>query len=451
MKKRIDPPQGALRILSMLEKQGHEAYVVGGCVRDSLLGLVPKDWDICTSALPEEVLGVFSADRVIPTGIKHGTVTVITEDRSYEITTYRTEGSYTDHRRPDNVTFVRSLREDLSRRDFTVNAMAYSPTRGLVDYHGGREDLKSNLIRCVGEPRKRFEEDALRMLRALRFASNYRFTIDADTGEAIHACAQLLDHIAAERIASELHSLLMGEGVAEVLIEYSDVICRMIPELSPTVGFDQKSRYHCYTVYEHIARACGEDPGKDPVTRLALLLHDVGKPLCYSEDENGGHFYGHAEISCQLARVALERLKLDHATCRDVLELIRVHDMPMEENTMWIKRRLSRLGEKQMNRLIDLHVADAMAQSEDLRQGRTMQCERIRTLLHQIIEQQPCLSLGQLAVGGKDLLALGIPKGPRIGKILETLLRAVIEEEVENRADELIALAKQIEGEANQS
>ena len=291
---KISIPKGAKAIILGLRYENHEAYVVGGCVRDSLLGREPKDWDICTSATPQEVKEHLNrcSVRAIDTGLKHGTVTADMERAGkYEITTFRIDGDYSDNRRPDSVTFTESIYQDLSRRDFTINAMAYN-SAGLIDPFHGVDDLKNGIIRCVGNPNDRFGEDALRILRALRFASVYGFSIEKDTAQAIHDNAWRLTNIAAERIHSELCKLLLGNGVLPVLLDYSDVIATIIPEMKPCIGFNQNNKYHQYTIYDHIAHAVSNYTGKDIAVKVALLLHDIGKPCCYTEDENGGHFHG---------------------------------------------------------------------------------------------------------------------------------------------------------------
>ena len=301
----IKLPKSVELILSKLNNCGYEAYIVGGCVRDSIIGTTPHDWDICTSALPEQVMEVFEGYKIIPTGLKHGTVTIIIDDAQYEVTTYRIDGKYEDNRHPKEVSFTSDLKEDLSRRDFTINAMAYNPSIGLVDYFGGKKDIRKKLIKCVGNPDERFNEDALRIMRTLRFASTYGFVITEETSSAVHCNVALLNNIAKERINTELCKLLCGEGVLEILLNYNDVISTIIPELKPCIGFNQNNRYHQYTVYDHIAHAVSNYTGEDMVVKVALLLHDIGKPTCYTEDENGGHFHGHGVPSSEIAKEAV--------------------------------------------------------------------------------------------------------------------------------------------------
>ena len=305
---RFELPAGAAFIIDRLNKHGHRAYVVGGCVRDCLLGIMPKDWDICTSALPEEMQRIFRDQHVVETGLKHGTLTVVIDHIPYEVTTFRVDGEYTDHRHPDEVRFVRDVREDLARRDFTVNAMAYHPEEGLVDAFGGQEDLAAGIIRCVGEAERRFDEDALRILRALRFASTYCFAIEEHTAAAVHSLKETLADVAAERIRVELAKLLCGKGAGDILRSYHDVMGQVIPQVRPMVGFEQHTPHHRYDVWEHTIRAVEAVPATE-VLRLTMLLHDSGKPAAFTMDENGvGHAYGHQKISAEIADKVLTSL-----------------------------------------------------------------------------------------------------------------------------------------------
>ncbi len=305
-------PEPVKSILKALEEHGHAAHCVGGCVRDSLLGREPGDWDVATSALPEETMALFPG-RAAPTGLRHGTVTVREGALPVEVTTFRTDGRYTDGRHPDSVAFTRSLRDDLSRRDFTVNAMGLDLRGTLTDPFGGQEDLKNRLLRCVGSPEGRFQEDALRILRGLRLAAVLGFSVEEETARALRACRKLLCGVAAERIQIEMTKLLCGPAAAEVLRGFSEVVGTVVPELLPMVGFDQHSRYHCYDVWEHTLHALSEVPA-EPVLRWAVLLHDVAKPRCYTRDERGGHFYGHPTVSAGMADAILRRLKFYNAT-----------------------------------------------------------------------------------------------------------------------------------------
>lgn len=345
---KINMPVGAKRIIENLTKHGFEAYVVGGCVRDSLLGYSPKDWDICTSATPEVIKELHN--RTIDTGLKHGTVSVVESDGIYEVTTFRVDGVYSDNRRPDTVEFVTDLKMDLSRRDFTINAMAYNDEAGIIDYYGGLSDLAEHKIKCVGSAGDRFDEDALRILRAIRFSSVYGFSVEHDTSKAIHDKAALLQNIASERIRSELcKTIVFGQRTADVLLEYSDVVSIIIPEIEPCIGFVQNNRFHKYDVYEHMVRAMEAYAGHDLSVKFALLIHDIGKPLCYTEDENGGHFYGHSVPSHDIAEQVVDRLKFDNKTKDEVLELVLYHDSAIEPTAKTVKRWLNRIGAERLS------------------------------------------------------------------------------------------------------
>lgn len=434
----ITLPNGASKIIAVLSDSGFEAYVVGGCVRDSLLGLTPKDWDICTAATPQEVESCFRDYRIIETGLKHGTVTIVMNDGQYEVTTFRTDGVYSDNRRPDTVSFVKDIREDLSRRDFTVNAMAYNHSVGVVDLFGGQEHLASGVISCVGNSDDRFNEDALRIMRALRFASVYNFRIADETSDAIHKNTGLLNNIAVERINTELCRFLCGQGVLELLLGYSDVITTIIPELKPCVGFEQNNRYHQYTVYDHIAHAVSNYNGTDIAVKVALLLHDIGKPTCYTEDENGGHFYGHGVPSSDISKEVVERLRFDNRTQRDVVELVLYHDAVIEPTVKTVRRWLNKIGEIQLSRLLDIRMADILAHAEGTQQSRIDRCDAVREIATEIVAEAQCFSLKDLAVNGRDLMAIGIPEGKEIGVLLNKILSLVIDGELPNERDEII-------------
>ena len=437
-------PLGASTILDTLAKQGFEAYVVGGCVRDSLLGLIPKDWDICTAATPQEVESCFDGYRIIETGLKHGTVTVVTTDGQYEVTTFRTDGEYSDNRRPDSVEFIKDIQEDLARRDFTMNAMAYSPSLGLIDPFGGQSDLAKGCISCVGNADDRFNEDALRIMRALRFASVYGFAIADETAEAIHRNRGLLSNISVERINTELCKLLCGKGSLKLLLDYNDVITTIIPELKPCVGFDQNNPYHQYTVYDHIAHAVSSYTGTDVATKVALLLHDIGKPQCYTEDEKGGHFYGHGISGKEIAEIVVDRLRFDNITQRAVAELVLFHDSIIEPTTKSVRRWLNKIGKLQFIRLLDIHTADASAHMPGLQQSRIEKCAEARRIMEDIIESEQCFSLKHLDIDGKDIISLGVAEGKIVGEVLQTLLSQIIDGKIENKHDVLILKAKEV-------
>lgn len=428
------------KAIEALTAAGYEAYFVGGCVRDVLLGQAPNDFDVTTSALPEETLSVFEGFRVIPTGLKHGTVTVLIDDEPIEITTFRSDGEYSDHRHPESVTFSRNLSEDLCRRDFTVNAMAYSEKTGLVDLFGGASDLKNGIIRAVGEPEKRFTEDALRILRAARFASQKGFSIEPVTADAMKKCLHLLDYVSAERIFSELKKLLMGKGVLDVMLTHPETVCRAVPALAAAVGFEQNNPHHIYDVYEHTAHAVAFSPENEAI-RLAALLHDVGKPLTYSEKDGIGHFYGHTDASLKLAEDTLDALKCDNATKNTVLTLIKYHDPVIEPTEKAVRRALSKLGEPMLCALLDLKSADNLAQSPECAK-RLEAYEEIRGIIAEIGAKEACLSLKTLAIGGDDLIALGVPKGKLIGKLLNAALERVVDGDLPNEKEALLEFCR---------
>lgn len=430
----LSPP--AARALEMLRAAGYEAWIVGGCVRDFLLGLSPKDYDITTSALPEETKAVFQGLPVIETGIRHGTVTVVLEGEPLEITTYRVDGAYSDARHPDQVTFTRSLREDAARRDFTMNAMAYSPGEGLQDFFGGQEDVQHAQIRAVGNPMIRFQEDALRILRGLRFASVLGFSLEQETEEAARRQAGLLKKISAERVSAELGKLLLGKGAGHVLQTYPDILGQVIPELLPMVGFDQRNRHHCYDLLAHTAAAVDGVPSGLSL-RLAALLHDVGKPRCFSLGDDGeGHFYGHARESAAMTREILTRLRFPKSVCQRAETLVHYHDSVIEEDPRLVKRWLNKLGEEPFFQLIDLQRGDTGALAPAYR-SRKARLDAVEALAREILAQSPCLTVRDLALRGQDLMALGL-RGPEIGRAQRMLLEGVLEGSVENEKQALV-------------
>lgn len=434
-------PDGAMTVLDCLKSAGYEAYVVGGCVRDALLGLVPKDWDLCTSARPEQMQQVFQGFHVIETGLKHGTLTVMIDHVPYETTTFRVDGAYTDHRHPDGVTFVGEVERDLARRDFTINAMAYHPKTGLVDAFGGRDDLTAGLIRCVGRPETRFEEDALRILRALRFSSVYDFAIAPDTAQAIHHLYPTLADVAAERIRQEVGKLLCGKGAGRILREYTDVMTFLLPELKPCVGFDQKTPYHRYDVWEHTVRAV-ENVRAEEALRLTMLLHDSGKPDCFTVDEEGvGHAYGHGERSSQLAEAVMERLKMDHATRDRVLKLVACHDVSLSDERKLLVRRLNQHGEAGLRDLIEVHRADALAKGTESEMAVNAWAQSLLQAVQSLLDSCPCVTLKDLAIDGHDLLMNGCKAGKAVGLCLNELLCRVMAEELPNEREALLRAA----------
>ena len=439
----IVPSNGAIFVMQRLRQHGFEAFAVGGCVRDSLLGRSPNDWDLTTNALPTQTAACFSDHRIIDTGMKHGTVAILYDGELLEITTYRLDGDYADNRHPVSVTFSRELRDDLSRRDFTVNAMAYHPDHGLVDCFGGQSDLEAKIIRCVGDPKTRFQEDGLRILRAIRFASVLGFSLENETAAAVHDCKHLLKNIAYERIREEFCKLLCGKNAVAILREFADVIGEFIPELRPTFGFDQKSKYHCYDVWEHTLVALEQTQSENLLTRLCILLHDIGKPHCFTEDENGGHFPRHAEKGVELADGILRRLRFDNATRELALKLIQYHDVPLVADAKHVKRALLRYGEDGLSILLEIQRCDRLAHAEEYTEIPPYHRE-IPEILEQIKAENACLSLKNLAVKGDDLLALGYPAGKELGATLQRLLDAVIDGDLPNEKEALLAFIKQL-------
>ncbi len=437
----IDLPQGIVLLIHELEASGFEAWAVGGCVRDSLLGLAPHDWDVCTNARPEQTLLVFAGHRVIDTGIKHGTVTVLMDGVPYEVTTYRTEGDYSDSRRPDSVSFVSSLKEDLSRRDFTVNAMAYHPKKGLHDEFGGVEDLKNKLIRCVGDPGTRFTEDALRIMRALRFSATYGFAIEEKTAQALREHKDRLLLIAPERIREELMRLIVGAYAADVLREYAPVLHVFLPELIPMLGHQQFSPYHHLDIWEHTLKAVAAIK-PEPALRLAMLLHDTGKPACFSRDEKGiCHFYGHSQASHALAKEITARLHFDNQTAKTAKELVLFHDAIIPAKERNVLRWLNRIGETRLRQLIDVKRADTAAQHPDEREEKLRTIDELENCLDDVMRKRLPYTLKNLAVTGNDLAAIGIPQSPQTGLVLKALLEQVIDGKLSNEKEALLAAA----------
>ncbi len=434
-------PDSVKGCIQRLEQAGFAAYVVGGCVRDDLLGRTPSDYDMCTAALPEQTEELFRDCRLVLAGKKHGTVGVVTDNGVVEITTFRTEGDYRDNRHPEWVNFVSNIEADLARRDFTVNAMAYSPTRGYADPFGGREDLKNKVLRAVGDPRQRFREDSLRILRGVRFAVRYRLTPEENTLRAMTELRHLMDNLARERVFEELCKLLPLVN-AEDLLRFSPVLAAAIPELEPCIGFQQHNPHHIHDVYGHTACVVAT-VASDPVLRWAALLHDVGKPATFTLDENGrGHFYGHAKESARMADGILRRLKAPTAFRERVVLLISHHMTPLTPDRKLLRRRLSALGSEALHQLLALQEADwgGKGTSEVRENGEFSQ---IRQLLEQIEAESTCLSLKDLAINGHDLMAAGFT-GPAIGRTLNRLLALVLDEQLPNEKNTLLSAASQL-------
>lgn len=439
----IKLPKDVIYILQRLENSGYSAYVVGGCVRDALLCNAPQDWDICTSALPQQVINTFSDYRVIKTGIKHGTVTLMLNSNMYEITTFRTEKDYSDNRRPDTVEFVADIKEDLSRRDFTVNAMAYNPKQGLIDLFFGLDDLDMHIIRTVGNADVRFNEDALRILRALRFSAKLCFDIEKSTAASVHRNKGLLNNIAAERILAEFKQLLLSENAVNILREYYDVISVFIPEISQMVGFCQHNSYHCYDVWEHTLHALSY-ADNNIIIRLAVLFHDIGKPHSLTLDQQGiGHFYGHCVKSAEIAENVLKRLRCDTKTIKTVVELVKNHDRIISANSRSVKKAALHLGSEEMTRLlIAVKKCDAYGQSPKLFRQRLEELNEIEDILNSLIVNDKILfSVKELKINGNDLINMGVKDGRVVGAILNSLLKSVNDENIDNIYSSLVKAA----------
>lgn len=431
-------PKYVYEVLKKLQDSGYEAYCVGGCVRDYLLGQCPDDYDVTTSALPEQIMKVFGGYKLLTVGLKHGTVTVIIDKKPVEITTYRVDGDYKDHRHPSEVRFTPCLEEDLARRDLTINAMAYCPETGIIDPFGGQNDLKNGIIRCVGDPMKRFDEDGLRILRALRFASRYGFEIDKYTSDAVHRLRYLLSFISAERINNELCGILTG-NCGDILYNYSDVICEIIPEMYPCIGFEQHSKYHDKTVYGHIvATVAASEPTVE--ARLTMLLHDIGKPASFFMKDGVGHFYGHADVSCEIAVKIIERLRFSNKIADEVLFLIKNHGIVINDDTRCIRRGLSRYGTERFLKLIRVHYYDTCGKAPAYF-GEKDLFDSIEKHTREYLENEPPMNLKQLKVNGSDISMLGIT-GREIGEALSFLLEQVIDGNCENDKDSLLTLIK---------
>ena len=433
------PPQAQYCIES-LEQAGFAAYAVGGCVRDALLGLTPHDYDICTAAQPEQIARIFARHELVRSGEKHGTIGVVLEHQLYEITAFRTEGSYGDSRHPDWVRFVDQVELDLARRDFTVNAMAYSPTRGLCDPFGGAADLKNGILRAVGDPERRFSEDALRILRGVRFAARFDLRLEENTKNAMFRLASSMDKLARERVMDELCKLLPQVSAAR-LLEFAPILTQVIPPLQPCLGFRQHSPYHAYDVFTHTAYAVEAVPA-ELTLRWAALLHDVGKPTSFTLDDAGrGHFLGHAAQSADLAEEILLQLKAPTALRQRVCTLIRRHMSKIEPETKSVRRALSKLGSETFYQLIALQEADM--RGKDIEKAiDTAYYDTLRAIAHRIEEENACLKVTDLAINGRDLIAMGY-EGPAIGKALQGVLEQVLDEKVENSEEALLRALQQ--------
>ncbi len=434
---KIEIPENARKILDTIHKAGYEAYVVGGCVRDSILGRTPGDWDITTSAKPQQIKKLFK--RTIDTGIEHGTVTVMMNHEGYEVTTYRIDGEYADNRHPKEVTFTASLTEDMKRRDFTINAMAYNDEEGLIDRFGGLEDIEKKIIRCVGVPEERFGEDALRIMRAIRFSAQLGYDIDEETQKAIRELAPTLSKISAERIQVELVKLLISDHPDKLIDAYEMGITKVIlPEFDDCMKTEQKTVHHAYCVGEHIVKSI-ENIDKDKLLRITMLFHDIGKPATLTTDEEGNsHFYGHEEVSAKMAREILKRLKFDRDTMDRASNLIRYHDMRFAITPYAVRKSIFKVGEKDYPLIFKVKRADTLAQSSYKQDEKLAWIDELQRQYEEIIEKGDCLSLKSLAVNGKDLMSIGIAPGKEIGNILSNMLRDVLKEPKHNSKEYLL-------------
>lgn len=434
---RIRIPEHANIVLHTLHEAGYEAYIVGGCVRDAILGRCPHDWDITTSAHPDEVKALFR--RTVDTGLKHGTVTVMVGKDGYEVTTYRVDGEYKDGRHPESVTFTASLLEDLKRRDFTINAMAYSDKDGLVDEFDGIGDLDRGMIRAVGDPVQRFTEDALRIMRAVRFAAQLGYEIDPATAEAARQLAPNLVHVSAERIRVELEKLLVSRHPERLRTAYElGMTAQFLPEFDVCMGCDQINPHHCYSVGEHILHAVCESPA-DRILRLTMLLHDIAKPLVVTTDAEGvNHFKGHVAMGADMANDILRRLKYDNDTRKRVVRLIAFHEKRPQPDAVHVRRLMAQMGPDLFPEWLEVKRADALAQSDYEREAKLWHIDQWRARYDEIMARGDCLSLRTLAVKGKDLIEVGI-RGEAIGDILEAMLEDVVTEPMHNDKDYLMA------------
>lgn len=431
-------------IIDIIEQAGFEVYLVGGSVRDYLLEIPADDIDLATNATPEQIKAIFSFTPVIDTGIKHGTVTVLYQQVPVEITTYRSDSKYSDHRRPDQVIFSQSIEQDLARRDFTINAMAYHPEKGLIDPFGGADDLVQSRLRAVGVASERFEEDPLRILRGLRFISRFGLTVDPETDQALHHQSDLLFYIAKERIFSELKQILLGPAIERVLLEYPDVFESIIPQLGPMMNFPQRHPYHDKDLWPHTAAVVAQTP-TDVSLRLAGLLHDIAKPEFQTFDDEGiAHYIGHPARSDEIARQVLRQFRSDNKTLLEVSQLIFYHDHALSLKPAKIRDWLAMLGPDLLKKLVDLKIADVKAQRPEYQPERLRHLEKYRADIDVVLHGKAAFTVQSLEINGHDLLALGFPEGRTIGLILERLLKEVMNESLANEKQALIDRAYQL-------
>lgn len=436
----IDIPSGAAYIIEALEQRGFEAFVVGGCVRDSLIGRKPQDWDITSSAKPEEIKGIFK--KTIDTGLQHGTVTVLYEDIPYEITTYRIEGEYINNRKPEWVAFTDSIEEDLSRRDFTINAMAYNPSRGLLDPFGGLDDIVRGQIQAVGEAALRFQEDALRMLRAVRFQAQLGYEIEPATYEAIKANAKLIVNISKERIRDELTKTLLANPMSFLLLRETGILRDVLPELDRCFEVPQNNPYHVYPVGLHsLTAACKVE--SDLLLRWVMLLHDLGKADTRSTDDRGiDHFYSHQKRSTDMAEEIMKNLRFDNTTIHQAKNLILEHDRQVAVAEKSVRKAMSVIGPDLFDKWLKVKQADMEAQNPALLPKRLNDLKLIEKLYKKIVAEKQCLTLKDLKITGRDLMAMGFPQGKELGEVLKHMLEAVLEEPALNEKQGLLKMAE---------
>jgi tRNA nucleotidyltransferase (CCA-adding enzyme) len=428
-------------VINKLNTHGFDAFIVGGCVRDSILGREPNDWDVTTNALPQDIKNIF--DKTYDTGIKHGTVSVAVNGENIEVTTYRIDGDYSDHRRPDIVKFTSSLKEDLARRDFTVNAIAYHTEKGLIDPFNGLKDLEDKLLRAVGNAENRFDEDALRMLRTVRFSAQLNFTIERSTYSAVKKSSELIKNVSSERIRDELTKILISKNPMHFNYLYeTGLLQHIIPEFESCYNTRQNNPYHVYNVADHIMHTV-ESVSNTAILRWTMLLHDIGKPSRLTTDDKGvDHFYGHQEVSAELAEVILNRLKFDRESIRKITRLISFHDIDIFDTDKSVRKVISKVGEDLFLELLEVQRADAMAQNKIYLDNRMVKMDNIIEIYRKIKQENQCLKISDMAINGYDLIDLGIKPGKDIGKMLEYLFEYVLENPDENNKQTLIKLAK---------
>ncbi len=437
----INCPEKILKAVALLENAGYCAYIVGGCVRDSIMGKTPNDWDMTTSATPDETRAVFKKFRTIATGIKHGTITVLIDDDPVEITTMRVDGEYSDNRHPESVSFTKKIEDDLSRRDFTVNAIAYNPKTGIIDPFGGQKDIENKIIRCVGDPNIRFNEDALRILRAIRFSSVLGFNIDKGTSQSVISNRSLLQNISKERIRIELIKLLCGKNIEKILTDYKSVIFEIIPELAAEDGFLQHTPYHIYDVWAHTVKVTASIEATSDF-RVAALLHDIEKPSTLKIDSNGvGHFKGHPQKGAETAEKILRRLRFSNAEIKHITTIIRLHDERPDGNRFHLAKLCSEYGIDNVDDTMKVIIADAHGKNPEF---YNKEVDAALIALEQIKfmrENHTCLKISDLEINGNDIMALGIERA-KIRETLEFLLDEVINERIENKKAALLQAAK---------